>query len=184
MVEADNAGFSEFQEALAGLLWGFLAIEASLGEELVGKADDLFLDGFGKEILMRKWQVLTDNLVEGEACACVSFADTGNGFETFLTHETCTQDAVTDIRFGAKALDTRCIGEEDADVVQHGRLLHQLTVCMEFGVGIDDGERFTGDALAMNNEDVAQRVLLWIVFLDDFVVIHGAKIRKKVKSEE
>ena len=32
------------------LLYGFLRFEASLGEELIGKADDLLLDAYGLHI--------------------------------------------------------------------------------------------------------------------------------------
>ena len=50
--EALEAFFSEFGKAAGGLLDGFLLVEVCLGEEFVGIADDLFLEGFGQQTLV------------------------------------------------------------------------------------------------------------------------------------
>jgi hypothetical protein len=43
VAEADEAFLTKLGEAVEGLLDGLLTVEAGLGEELVGIADDLFL---------------------------------------------------------------------------------------------------------------------------------------------
>ena len=51
-LEASKFFGTEFRDTLFGFVDGFLAVEMSFGEELIGIADNFFLDGFREEIAM------------------------------------------------------------------------------------------------------------------------------------
>ena len=62
---------SELLQTAPGLFGRLLPFGVRLGVELVGIADDLFLDGLGPEVLARQGQVLMLYLACSKACACV-----------------------------------------------------------------------------------------------------------------
>ena len=63
---------------------------------------------------------------------------------------------------------------EDADVVEHGGLLHEAAVEPQLRVGVDNAQRPCRDALAVHHQDVAQLVVVGIVSVDNGLVIHGS----------
>ena len=70
------------------MIEGLLGGEFGLGEEFVGVADDLFLDGFGQEVLWGNGQVLRDDVLKGESCSSVSFTHAGVARKSFASQRT------------------------------------------------------------------------------------------------
>ena len=71
---------------------------------------------------------------EGEAGSGVPLAHACMALKPLGTQHGCPEDAVADVRMGAMAVDAGCVGLADADVVKHGRLLHELAVDVQFRV--------------------------------------------------
>ena len=81
------------------------------------------------------------------------FANASVPGESFLSQQVRPQTPVKDIGLGTVAMDAWRIAQEDADVVQHGRLFHETAVYLPFGVGIDNAQGLQGHATAMNQEN-------------------------------
>ena len=92
--------------------------------------------------------------------------------KSFGTEEFGAYGSVTDVGLCAVAVNARGVAAEDADVVEHCCLFDKAAVDVQFGVCIDDGESLECYAMAMNKEDVAQRVVLLVVFVYDFLIVH------------
>ena len=60
--------------------------------------------------------------------------DLGMPIPSFLTQHLTTYQAMTDIRFGAMAVDTWCIATQNPDIMKHGCLLQELCVQSQFWV--------------------------------------------------
>ena len=60
----------------------------------------------------------------------------------------------------------------DADVVNHGCLLQKLSVKVQVGMGVGNGQRLAHHLLTMNDEDVPQGIILAVVFVDDLLIVH------------
>ena len=102
----------------------------------------------------------------------MSFAHSGMAWESLCTEQFCTDGAMTDIWFGTKALDAGCVTTENADVVEHGGFFYKWTVCIQFGVLVNNGECLVCHTATMHHENVFQFVLLGVVFIDDGLVVH------------
>ena len=112
------------------------------------------------------------NLTEGEAGARVALADESVTGIAFSAEDVGTDDAVTDIGFGAETLYARCISAEDADVVQHRRLLDERRVDVHFGMKGSQRQRLICHAAAVDEQNVAQGVIFRIIFVNDLQWFH------------
>ena len=68
-------------------------------------------------------------------------------------------------------MDARRVALEDADVVEHGGLLDEAAVYLQFGMCVDDAQRLEGYAAAVHHEDVLQLILDGIILVYDFIVV-------------
>lgn len=95
------------------------------------------------------------NLTKGEAGARVAFADKSVTGIALCAEDIGTDNAMTDIWFGAKALDTSSIGAEDSEVVQHRRLLNERCVDIHLRMKGGKRQRLIRHTTAVNEQDVA-----------------------------
>ena len=103
----------------------------------------------------------------------MAFAHSGMPWKAFLAQQFRTDGTVADVWLCAEALDACCIAAKYTYIVEHGSLLHELTVGIEFWVCADDGQCLVGNAAAVHHENVLQRVFFGIVFVDDGLIVHG-----------
>ena len=169
--ETLHAGGAELHQAALSLLDGFLGGEPCLAEELVGIAYDLFFKRFRKEVLRGQRQVLLLNLVLRDACSGMTLTDTGMLGITFASQQLCSDAPVKDVWLGAVTMDAWRVALEDTDVVEHGSLLDKPAVYLQFRVCVDNLQGLEGYAAAVHHEDVLQRILFGVVFIDDFLVV-------------
>ena len=170
--ESLRAVGTELQEALGGLLWGKDALGMTLGEELVGIADKLFLERLGQVVGKGERQLALLYLLTGDTCAGMAFTDSGMTGITFLTKHSATYHAVTQVWCVALTMDARSIAPADADIVEHGGLFDKLTVYAQLGMAVADLQAHIGHLTAMVKQETAKVVVLGVIFLYDCVVIH------------
>ena len=87
-------------------------------------------------------------------------------------HDFGAQTPVKQIGRFAVAVYARCVGHEDADVVEHGGAVQKLAVEMQFGMAVGHSEGFSGHLAAMVKQQAAQFVVGGIVLADDFFSSH------------
>ena len=133
-VELGEGSGTELSEGGTGLVNGLFPVELRLGEELVGVADDLLLEGFGTVVLQGKGEVLLPDVLDGDSCAGVARTDTCVAGKAFLQKQFGTEKSVTDVWFRSEALDAVGIAEEDSYVVEHGCLFDEFLVEVPFGM--------------------------------------------------
>ena len=102
----------------------------------------------------------------------MTLADTGMTGEALRTQHLGTDTPVTDIRFAAKAFYAGCIAADDSDVVQHGCLLNELTVKRKFGMSVSNSKGFVSHGTAVDEENMAQGIVLGVKLIDDCLIIH------------
>ena len=64
------------------------------------------------------------------------------------------------------------MASDDADVVQHGRLLHKLAVHLQFGMSITDAQGFIGHPPAVNHQNRLQLAFAFAVEIIYNLLIH------------
>jgi hypothetical protein len=106
-------------------------VGTGLGIELVGIADNLFL------------QCL--RLIARQASACMALCDPGMTREALSTKDLSTDGTMFDIRFRTITKDRRSITTEDANVMEHRRLLYELAIDGQFPVFVHNKESTVGD---------------------------------------
>ena len=110
----------------------------------------------------------------------MSLADACHPFQSLLAHEFGAKSSVEQVGLRAVAVDARRVGEEDADVVQHGRLFHKLAVDGECRVAARYLECPLRDLAAMQQQEFAQRFIVGVVFIYQRNWVHcfdvGAKL--------
>lgn len=80
---------------------------------------------------MWQWQILRNDIVEGQSGAGMTLADTGKTlWQTLAAQHFSTTDAMTYVRFRAVTLNAWCIYADDSDVVKHRSLLYKVAVDM------------------------------------------------------
>lgn len=80
---------------------------------------------------MWQWQILRNDVVEGQSGAGMTLADTGKTlWQTLAAQHFCTADAMTYVRLRAVTLYTWGIYANDSDVVKHRSLLYKVAVDM------------------------------------------------------
>ena len=159
-------------KALYGPLGGKDALGMTLGEELVGIADKLFLERLGQVVGKGERQLALLYLLTGDTCAGMAFTDSGMTGITFLTKHSATYHAVTQVWCVALTMDARSIAPADADIVEHGGLFDKLTVYAQLGMAVADLQAHIGHLTAMVKQETAKVVVLGVIFLYDCVVIH------------
>ena len=172
VVEDDKAVGTELLEAAAGGGGGLLFVETGLGEELVGKADELLLDGDGTHVATGHGPMVRLYLTEGEAGAGVTLADQRMTGIALGAQDVGTDDAMTDVGLGAETLDAGSVGTEDAKVVKHGGLGHKRGVNTQLGMAGGKGKGLVGHTAAVDQKDVSQGIVSRIIFVNDLQRIH------------
>lgn len=107
----------------------------------------------------------------------MAFAYAGMTLKTFVAHELGSEDAVTDVGFGAETVYARGVGEEDAYVMEHGGFFNKLTVGTEFGVVIHYAKCLVGYKTRMYHENVFEFILFRIILIDYFLIVHDEKFK-------
>lgn len=80
---------------------------------------------------MWQWQILRNDVVEGQSGAGMTLADTGvTLWQTLATQHFSTTDTMTYVRLRAVTLNAGSIYADDSDVVKHGSLLYKVAVDM------------------------------------------------------
>ena len=155
------------------LIHGLLFIKPPrFRKELVGIAYHLLFKCLRTIIARRKRQPLFGNVLCGQSGARVSLADSCHGFIALAAHDFGAQTPVKQIGRFAVAMYARCVGHEDADVVEHGGAVQKLAVEMQFGMAVGHSEGFSGHLAAMVKQQAAQFVVGGIVLADDFFSSH------------
>ena len=171
IVETRKRVASKFGEGLTGAFYAAgRIIKMALGEELVGIADDFFLEALGQQVAWRHdGQVLGYNLGSGDACARVALTHASMAIQAHAIEHAAPQDTVQDIGFGAVTVDAGGIGSTHADVVKHGSLFNKLDVDGHMPVDETLGERHcqVGDVAAMMNQHPVIIITGCVVSLDD-----------------
>lgn len=84
---------------------------------------------------MWQWQILRNDVIEGQSGASMTLADTGVTLGQSLTAQHfSTTDTMTYVRLHAVTLYTWGIYADDSDVVKHRSLLYKVAVDMQFGM--------------------------------------------------
>lgn len=80
---------------------------------------------------MWQWQILRNDIVEGQSGAGMTLADTGvTLWQTLAAQHFCAADAMTNVWFYAMTLNAGSIYADDSDVVKHRSLLYKVAVDM------------------------------------------------------
>lgn len=80
---------------------------------------------------MWQWQILRNDVVEGQSDAGMTLADTGvTLWQTLATQHFSTTDTMTYVRLSAVTLYTWSIYADDSNVVKHRSLLYKVAVDM------------------------------------------------------
>ena len=80
---------------------------------------------------MWQWQILRNDVVEGQSGAGMTLADTGKTlWQTLAAQHFCAADAMTNVRLRAMTLNAGSIYADDPDVVKHRSLLYKVAVDM------------------------------------------------------
>ena len=96
--------------------------------------------------------------------------------QPFAPQQSASQEAVPDVRFLPVALYARRIGQEDADVVEHGGFVEEGFVGVKFGMSprhIHGHHRHTA---AMLEKDVAKRRIVRIILVYQSLYIHHTRL--------
>lgn len=103
--------------------------------ELIGIADKFLLYRFGLQVVMWQWQILRNDVVEGQSGAGMTLADAGvTLWQSLTAQHFSTTDTMTYVRLRAVTLYTWGIYTNDSDVVKHRSLLYKVAVDMQFGM--------------------------------------------------
>lgn len=80
---------------------------------------------------MWQWQILRNDVVEGQSGAGMTLADTGVTLgQSLAAQHFCTTDTMTYVRLRAMTLNAGSIYADDSDVVKHRSLLYKVAVDM------------------------------------------------------
>lgn len=80
---------------------------------------------------MWQWQILRNDVIEGQSGAGMTLADTGVTLgQSLAAQHFSTTDAMTNVRLRAMTLNAGSIYTNDSDVVKHRSLLYKVAVDM------------------------------------------------------
>lgn len=78
---------------------------------------------------MWQWQILRNDVVEGQSGAGMTLADTGvTLWQSLAAQHLSTTDTMTYVRLRAMTLNAGSIYADDSDVVKHRCLLNEINV--------------------------------------------------------
>lgn len=84
---------------------------------------------------MWQWQILRNDIVEGQSGAGMTLADTGVTLgQSLAAQHFSTTDTMTYVRLRAMTLNAGSIYTNDSNVVKHRSLLYKVAVDMQFGM--------------------------------------------------
>ena len=84
---------------------------------------------------MWQWQILRNDVVEGQSGTRMTLADTGVTLgQSLAAQHFSTTDAMTNVWFCAMTLNAGSIYTNDSNVVKHRSLLYKVAVDMQFGM--------------------------------------------------
>lgn len=84
---------------------------------------------------MWQWQILRNDVVEGQSGTRMTLADTSITLgQSLTTQHFSTTDTMTYVRLRAVTLYAWSIYADDANVVKHCSLLYKVAVDMQFGM--------------------------------------------------
>lgn len=84
---------------------------------------------------MWQWQILRNDVVEGQSGTRMTLADTSITLgQSLTTQHFCTADTMTYVRLRTVTLYTWGIYADDTNVVKHRSLLYKVAVDMQFGM--------------------------------------------------
>ena len=84
---------------------------------------------------MWQWQILRNDVIEGQSGAGMTLADTSITLgQSLTTQHFSTADAMTNVWLRAMTLNAGGIYADDSDVVKHRSLLYKVAVDMQFGM--------------------------------------------------
>lgn len=84
---------------------------------------------------MWQWQILRNDVVEGQSGTRMTLADTSITLgQSLTTQHFCTTDTMTYVRLRAVTLYAWSIYADDTYVVKHRSLLYKVAVDMQFGM--------------------------------------------------
>ena len=86
--------------------------------------------------------------------------------QAFLAEEVGAQVAVADVGMGAVAVDGGGVGQEDADVMEHGGFLDEIGVCPQLGVRPSYGEGLLRYLGAVEQKERFQRGIISVIFIN------------------
>lgn len=168
-VKAFDGLVLELAEFGAHEVEGFLLGEVAVfGVELVSITNKLLLKGFGNHVTDGQRITRAEDVLFGNACACVAFADESVTWKPDFSEQVCTENAVFDVEMWTYAAYRRGIGVEDANVVEHCSLGDKLAVNLELGVAVDALHSLVANALAVGDKDIIDVAAFGVVTLDDF----------------
>lgn len=136
MSETSDTFFAKPIKTLQYTFVRLLLLKLGLREKFVGIADNLFLKGFRRIVLQWKRQILALYSFRRQSCASVAFCHASMARKALSPENGSANQTVTDVVFGAKALDARSIGSQNAYIVKHGCLIKKLPVEAQLGVSI------------------------------------------------
>lgn len=80
---------------------------------------------------MWQWQILRNDIVEGQSGTDMTLADTGVTLgQSLAAQHFSTTDTMTNVRLRAMTLNAGSIYTNDSDVVKHRSLLYKVAVDM------------------------------------------------------
>ncbi len=84
---------------------------------------------------MWQWQILRNDIVEGQSGAGMTLADAGvTLWQSLTAQHFSAADAMTNVWLRAMTLNAGGIYADDSDVVKHRSLLYKVAVDMQFGM--------------------------------------------------
>ena len=174
--ETQETVLSKLGKAFRGLLWRLDFLEIGLAVELISIANQLLFQCLWQEILMRQWQILTDDLLFGQSRAGMSLTHAGMPGIAFLAHQLCAQATVTDIMLCAMAGNAGRVTAKDADVVEHSCLFDKLPVEFQLGMTVANLQSPRCHSTAVNKQNMAQLIVGRIILVYDLLIIHIKRI--------
>ena len=121
---------------------------------------------------MRKRQLLPNDIIGREPRTRMTFAHPCMLLHTFGSQHLGAQDAVTDVGLCAVTTDARRIALHNANVVQHGGLVHKLAVGTQLGMRVADAQSTLCHCLAVHHQYVHQVGLLGVIFVNNLFIYH------------
>ena len=175
-----HACLAELLETLRRLYHRPFERQIRFGIELIGIADDLFLERLRDIADIRwQWQVLGFNLFTRDTSARMTLTHEGTALQLVVgmpfiqrTKHPCTKESMTDIGFRAKTLDAGSIAPDDADIVEHRGFLEKFLVKLQLRMRLGNLPTAISHLATMHKQYPSEFILRRIKLIYDFIIIH------------